>query len=115
MRKMSMGTFGPLAELALGRMTADKLFLSAEGLVAGRGLCEADVDQAALKAKMIGQATEIFVLANSLKLGFSGHHAWTPLDRPWTLIKDRGAGSAHLDPFRALPDVNVLVTETVLR
>lgn len=112
MRKMSMGTVGPLAELALSRMTADKLFLGADGLVAGRGLCEANMDQAALKEKMIGQAAEIFVLADSSKLGFAGQQAWTPLERPWTLITDSGAGAAQLAPFRALPNVNVLIADT---
>lgn len=112
MRKISMGTVGPLAELALSRMTADKLFLGADGLVAGRGLCEANMDQSALKAKMIGQAAEIFVLADASKLGFAGQQAWTPLDRPWTLITDQGASPAQLDPFKALPNVKVLVADT---
>jgi DeoR/GlpR family transcriptional regulator of sugar metabolism len=111
MRKASMGTVGPLAELALSRMTADKLFLGADGLVAGRGLCEANMDQAALKAKMIEQAAEIFVLADSSKLGFAGQQAWTPLERPWTMITDSGAGTAQLEPFSALPYVKILVAD----
>lgn len=109
LRKMSMGTVGPLAELTLGRMTADKVFLGADGLVAGRGLCEANQEQAALKAKMIEQAAEVFVLADASKLGFAGQQAWTPLDRPWTLITDGGATPSQLAPFEALPHTTVLV------
>jgi DeoR/GlpR family transcriptional regulator of sugar metabolism len=110
-RKMSMGTVGPLAELTLSRMTADKVFLGADGLVAGRGLCEASLEQAALKAKMIEQASEVFVLADASKLGFAGQQAWTLLDRPWTLITDSGATPAQLAPFQAIPSVRILVAE----
>lgn len=112
LRKMSMGTVGPLAELTLGRMTADKVFLGADGLVAGRGLCEANQEQAALKGKMIDQASEVFVLADASKLGFAGQQAWTPLERPWTLVTDADATPAQLAPFKALPNVAILVAGT---
>ena len=55
-RPISMGTTGPLAEQALRHMTADKVFMSADGVVAGRGLCEATLEQVALKALMTHQA-----------------------------------------------------------
>lgn len=109
LRKMSMGTVGPLAELTLSRMTADKVFLGADGLVAGRGLCEANQEQAALKEKMIEQASAVFVLADASKLGFAGQQAWTPLDRPWTLITDSGATAAQLAPFQERANITVLV------
>lgn len=109
LRKMSMGTVGPLAELTLSRMTADKVFLGADGLVAGRGLCEANQEQAALKEKMIEQASEVYVLADASKLGFSGRQAWTPLDRPWTLITDSSATSSQLAPFEENPNITVMV------
>lgn len=112
LRRMSMGTVGPLAELTLGRMTADKVFLGADGLVAGRGLCEASQEQAALKGKMIERASGVYVLADASKLGFAGQQAWTPLDRPWTLITDSGATPAQLAPFEALPNVTVLVADS---
>ncbi|WP_394780368.1 DeoR/GlpR family DNA-binding transcription regulator [Undibacterium sp.] len=109
LRKMSMGTIGPLTELTLSRMTADKVFLGADGLVAGTGLCEATQEQAALKEKMMGQASEIFVLADATKLGFAGQQAWTPLDRPWTLITDSGASAAQLAPFEACPNISIMI------
>ncbi|MBV6274255.1 DeoR/GlpR family DNA-binding transcription regulator [Alcaligenaceae bacterium CGII-47] len=43
-RKLSMGSVGPLTELALARLSADKVFLGADGIVASRGLCEASSD-----------------------------------------------------------------------
>lgn len=113
LRKVSMGTVGALAELTLSRMTADKLFLGADGLVAGRGLCEANMDQVALKCKMIEQAAEVIVLADASKLGFAGQQAWAPLERPWTLVTDTGASPKQLVPFRELPNVTVLVADVL--
>jgi DeoR family fructose operon transcriptional repressor len=108
-RRLSMGTVGPLAELMLGRITVDKVFLGADGLAAGRGLCEATQEQASLKSRMIAQASGIYVLADATKLGYTGQQAWTPLERPWTLITDGGASPEQLAPFRADPLVTVLV------
>lgn len=108
-RRLSMGTVGPLADLVLGRVTADKVFLGADGLAAGRGLCEATQEQAALKSRMIAQSGAIYVLADATKLGYTGQQAWTPLERPWTLITDAGASAEQLAPFRADPLVTVLV------
>ena len=108
-RRLSMGTVGPLADLMLGRITADKVFLGADGLAAGRGLCEATQEQAALKSRMIAQSGAIYVLADATKLGYTGQQAWTPLERPWTLVTDAGASAEQLAPFRADPMVTVLV------
>lgn len=109
LRKMSMGTIGPLTELTLSRITADKVFLGADGLVAGKGLCEASQEQAALKEKMVGQASQVFVLADSSKLGFSGQQAWTPLDCEWTLITDFSALASQLSPFEKCSNITVMV------
>jgi DeoR family fructose operon transcriptional repressor len=107
-RRLSMGTVGPLAELVLSRITVDKVFLGADGLASGRGLCEASQEQAALKAKMINQAEQIYVLADASKLGYTGQQAWTPLERPWFLITDSSASPEQLAPFLANPLVTVL-------
>ena len=58
---------------------------------------------------MIAQASDIYVLADATKLGYTGQQAWTPLERPWTLITDAGASPEQLAPFRADPLVTVLV------
>src|SRR5690606_8441904 len=54
-RPISMGTTGPLAEAALRRMTADRVFTSADGVMPGRGLCEATLEQVSLKSLMMMQ------------------------------------------------------------
>lgn len=109
LRTISLATGGPLAELVLRRLSADRVFLGADGIVAGRGLCEATSTQIQLKELMMAQAREIYVLADATKLGRPAQQAWAPLDRPWTLITDAGATDAQLAPFYALSGVQVVV------
>jgi DeoR family fructose operon transcriptional repressor len=90
-RPGSMSTIGPLAEATLRRLTAHKTLVSADGFVPGRGLCEAAIEQVALKSLMIHQGTELLVLMDSSKLGRATQPAWAPLPRQWTLITDSGA------------------------
>ncbi|AGP53039.1 DeoR family transcripitonal regulator [Streptomyces rapamycinicus NRRL 5491] len=108
LRHVSQGFVGPLAELALSRLTADKVFLGADGLDARLGICEASLQQTSLKEMMADRGKEVYVLADSSKLGQSPFTAWAPLDRPWTLVTDSGATDDQLGPFRALPDTEVI-------
>lgn len=101
LRVTSMSTVGPLAIDTMRRMTADKVFMSADGVVAGRGLCEASLDQAALKSSMMEQAREVIVLADSSKLGRSSQSAWARLPATWTLVTDRRATAAQCAKFAA--------------
>jgi DeoR family fructose operon transcriptional repressor len=91
MRTTSMSTMGPLAHEALRRMTADRAIMSADGVVKDRGLCEADLDQVALKSLMMQQSKEVIVLADASKLGRAEQTAWAPLPPRWTLVTDVGA------------------------
>ncbi len=95
LRPTSMSTMGPLAIEALRRMTADRAIMSADGVVHGRGLCEADLDQVALKSLMMQQARELIVLADATKLGRAEQSAWAPLPPRWTLVTDDGASEAE--------------------
>ncbi len=108
LRPMSLGFVGPHAEHVLRRTTASRAFLGADGVVAGRGLCEATADQASLKELMAMRADAVYVLATADKLGRAVSQAWTPLDRPWTLVTDADATEAQLRPFRDLGIVTVL-------
>lgn len=109
-RHVSLGMVGPLAEAALAGITADIVFLGADGVLAERGICEGTAEQASLKRAMVDRAAMVVVLADSSKLGNAGSHYWTTLDRPWTLITDDRATGAQLTAFRTLPDVDVVVT-----
>ncbi|MDB5657238.1 MAG: transcriptional regulator, DeoR family, partial [Tardiphaga sp.] len=95
LRSTSMSTMGPLAHDALRRMTADRAIMSADGVVAGRGLCEADLEQVALKSLMMEQSGEVIVLADAGKLGRAEQVAWAPLPPRWTLVTDSGASEVQ--------------------
>jgi DeoR/GlpR family transcriptional regulator of sugar metabolism len=111
LRHVSSGLVGPLAEQAMSGITADAAFLSADSVTAGRGLSEGTAEQASLKRKMVENAREVYVLADSSKLGLENSHWWTALDRPWHLITDDGAHQDQLQPFRALGNVEIHIAE----
>jgi DeoR/GlpR family transcriptional regulator of sugar metabolism len=108
-RHISQGMVGPLAEAALAVLTADAVFMSADGVTAERGVCEASAEQCAVKSRMITQAADVYVLADSSKLGRASSHWWTRLPERWTLITDAGATAEQLTPFEQAPGVTVVV------
>ncbi|TBW41162.1 DeoR/GlpR transcriptional regulator [Siculibacillus lacustris] len=107
-RPLSMGVVGPLAEAVLRRLTVDKAFLGADGVVAGRGLCEARPEQSALKELMMAQAARVVVLADASKLGMAGQPCWAPLPGAWTLVTDAQATDEQIRPFLRTAGVAVL-------
>ncbi|WP_329250968.1 DeoR/GlpR family DNA-binding transcription regulator [Actinoallomurus sp. NBC_01490] len=108
-RHVSLGLIGPIAESTLRGVTADAVFLGADGVTADRGLCETTAEQAALKRLMVEQADEVYVLADASKIGRTSGHWWTALDRPWTLVTDAGATEEALAPFHARPEITVRI------
>jgi DeoR/GlpR family transcriptional regulator of sugar metabolism len=98
-RHISQGMVGPLAEAALATLTADIAFLGADGVTAGRGVCEATAEQASLKRLMVSAAQRVVVLADASKLGRARSHWWTALPAGWALITDASATAAQLRPF----------------
>lgn len=107
-RPISMGVVGPYAELVLRHITVDKAFLGADGVVAGRGLCEARPEQCALKELMMAQARDVFVLADAAKLGNAGQPHWALLPAHWTLVTDANATPELLRPFERLSSVAIV-------
>ncbi|WAB92680.1 DeoR/GlpR family DNA-binding transcription regulator [Pseudomonas citronellolis] len=106
LRSTGMSTFGPLAELSLSRLSFDRAFLGADGVVAGFGLCEASAQQAYLKECVIRRAAEVYILADAEKLGRARQQHWTPLEREWRLITST-PDERTLEPFRQLPMATV--------
>jgi len=102
-RRLSLGMVGPLTESAVSRLTADAVFMGADGVAAGRGICEARPEQVSLKRLMISRARDVYVLADSGKLGRQESHWWVTFDRPWTLITDAAATKQQLAGFRRDP------------
>jgi DeoR/GlpR family transcriptional regulator of sugar metabolism len=113
LRHISQGFVGPLTEMMLDRLSADRLFLGADGLVADRGICEFSTVQTRLKELMATRAREIYVVADHTKLGHAPFNAWAPLERPWTLVTDDGATAEQLAPFHQLSHAHVVVVPVV--
>jgi DeoR/GlpR family transcriptional regulator of sugar metabolism len=113
-RHLSQGTVGPFAEQMVGSLTATSAFLSADGVVAQLGLCERAPEQIALKRLMVERSDNVFVLADSRKLGSrEGSHVWLRIGRPWTLVTDDAATSDQLAPFYEDPLVTVELAAVV--
>ncbi|MGF6372347.1 DeoR family fructose operon transcriptional repressor [Paraburkholderia sp. RAU6.4a] len=110
LRPTSMSTLGPLAQLALSRLSVDKAFLGADGVVADRGLCEASAEQAYLKECVIRQAAQLFVLVTSHKLDRASQQYWTPLEREWTLVTDARRDAPEMTSFLLHGEVTVETT-----
>ncbi|GAA5198096.1 DeoR/GlpR family DNA-binding transcription regulator [Arthrobacter gyeryongensis] len=100
LRSLSQSFVGPLAETALERMSFDRVFLSADAVTAEDGICEADHSQTRLKELMARRGDDVYVLADSSKLGLRPFHAWARLPLPWTLVTDDGADAKQLEKFR---------------
>lgn len=101
LRRVSNGFVGSLAEIALERITFDAAFLSADAVSAGRGLCEAELDQTRMKELIARQSGQVYVIADSSKLGGSPFSYWTNLSGEWELITDSGATADQLNEFQS--------------
>ncbi|MFI9028232.1 DeoR/GlpR family DNA-binding transcription regulator [Streptomyces sp. NPDC053560] len=99
LRPLSQAFVGPLTEAALERMTFDRVFLSADGVTADGGICEADQRQTRLKELMARRAAHVYVLAHTEKLGRAPFHAWAALPPGWTLVTHRTALRDQVTPF----------------
>jgi DeoR/GlpR family transcriptional regulator of sugar metabolism len=114
-RRMGQGFVGPLTELTLNRLSADKVFLGADGLVAARGICESSPVQTRCKELMAERGRQVFVLADASKIGRAPFDAWAPLDRPYTLVTDSGVTDDQLAPFRERGYVSIVVVPVPIR
>ena len=107
-RPISMGVVGPLAELTLRRLTVDKAFLGADGVVAGRGLCEAEAEQRALKETDGGPGRHRDGAGQFLEDRPGQQQYWARVPGPWTLVTDAGATEDMLKPFRRMSSIRIL-------
>jgi DeoR/GlpR family transcriptional regulator of sugar metabolism len=109
LRHTSQAMVGPMAEEALRHLVADKVFLGADGVVAGRGICCPTMEQASLKAQMAARGREVVVLADHSKLGAAPYPFFAPLRGPTTVVTDAGAPPEQLGAAAADPHLTLLV------
>jgi len=60
-------TVGPMVTRELGRLSADKVFLSTTGFDLHKGLTDPDIHEAEVKESMIGAADRVILVADSTK------------------------------------------------
>lgn len=108
LRAGSMSVYGSLADMALERLTFDKVFSGADGVDAEFGVCEGSMEQAWFKDKLFRRTREVYVLATTEKLGRKSQMNWTPIQRPWTLITDAGPGASGVLAFAGHPFATVV-------
>lgn len=68
-RENSFSLVGPLSEEALRSLTADKLFLGVDGIHCEFGLTTPNLQEATINRMMLHSATDVFVVADSSKIG----------------------------------------------
>jgi DeoR/GlpR family transcriptional regulator of sugar metabolism len=90
LRRLSHGLVGPLAALALERMSFDVAFLGADAVDVRRGVGEPTVEETVLKEQVAAAARRTVVLADATKLDAAAP-AWTRMPGPWTLVTDAAA------------------------
>ncbi len=115
LRHTNQALIGPVAEEVLRHLYVDKAFLGADGVVAGRGICCASLEQATLKAVMASRARQVFVLADRTKLDRAPFAFWAPLSQPVTVITDAAASAAQVASVEQDPLITVVRTGQVTR
>src|SRR6201988_565798 len=95
----SFSLTGNAALTFLDDVYMDKVFLSVTGLDFERGATTLETDEALVYRKMVKQAKEVIVCADSSKLGKVGPAFICPLNEVHTLITNAGASSDILATF----------------
>ncbi|OEV29332.1 hypothetical protein AN219_17160 [Streptomyces nanshensis] len=107
-RRPNGAILGPEGDETLRRLTPDLVFLGADGLHARDGLSCPTLEQAHSKELMAERGGEVFVLADSSKLGDSPFPYHARQRRPWTLITDAEASPGQVEEFAASGECDVV-------
>ena len=99
-RAHSLAQIGPLAALALSRLTADRAFLGATGATLERGLSTPNLVEAETKRAMLEAAPSRYALLDGSKLGRGSLAAFARWEELSGVITDRDAPEAFLDGLR---------------
>lgn len=91
LRRLSHGLVGPLADLALDRLSFAVAFLGADSVDPRRGVGEPTLEETVVKERVAARAQRVVVLADATKLEEPAAPAWTSLPPGWTLVTDGDA------------------------
>lgn len=100
LRRESNSLSGPMAEVALANLQADRLYLGADGLDPEIGVMTPHLQEAELNAKMIRISRQVVVVADSSKLLRRNISLIAKIEQFHMLITDAGAPIAAVEQLR---------------
>lgn len=100
LRRESNSLSGPMAEAALAKLQADRLYLGADGLDPEIGVMTPHLQEAELNAKMIQIARQVVVVADSSKLIRRNISLIAKIEQVHVLITDRAAPASAVAALR---------------
>ncbi|MCO6449514.1 MAG: substrate-binding domain-containing protein [Caldilineales bacterium] len=110
LRRDSRSFTGPSAEFTFRNLRADKAFFSVTGVNLEFGLSNTNIAEATVKQSMLDSAHEVFLLADSTKIGVESLIKTAPIERVHHLITDSGIGVADKLMF-AQHGVDVIIAD----
>ncbi|HWI46659.1 MAG TPA: DeoR/GlpR family DNA-binding transcription regulator, partial [Rummeliibacillus sp.] len=102
-------TSGPLAEMILQQMKADKVFVAAGGISLKDGVSDYDLHGASISKKMIQRAENVIVLADSSKFGKTTFVNVCSLSEVSKVITDKNCSAQWIQKFEKYK-VDLLIT-----
>jgi len=105
---------GPGAEATFLELRVDKAFVSVTGLTESFGLSGTNIPETTVKQAMIKAAREVFVLADSTKIGMESLVKIAPIDVVDRLITDAGI-NPHDHLALTQQDIEVIIAEQKAR
>ncbi|MBZ9934735.1 DeoR/GlpR family DNA-binding transcription regulator [Mesorhizobium sp. BR1-1-16] len=95
----SIVAVGAIAAEQIARIRADIYFLGVTGIHAEAGLTTGDIEEAAIKRQLMGQAAETIALVSSEKIGAVSPFLVAPVAALSGMIVESGQEKATLAPF----------------
>ena len=113
LRGFNETTYGPDAEAMLRHVYATFAFIGTDAVDPRRGITSRTYEQARLKSIMLSNTQQVYVVADSSKLGrHQPFNYWSTLPAGWGLITDDGAAPEALTELRAAGAEDIIVART---
>ena len=93
-------TSGPMTITALQGLNVDRVFLSTNGVAAGKGVTSPNMDQAKLKEEMVHIGDDVILLADHTKLGKAAFIKFADLSEVDVLYTDDRADERIVEELR---------------
>lgn len=110
LRQKSQSFQGVLAENAIRAYNLQKAFISCAAVDIKMGVMDTNEEEARIKQHIISQACEIYLLADSSKIGGIAHVTTCDIHKVTTLVTDNGISEEALSQLR-LAGIQVVVAE----